>query len=61
METTINAVRADQDARDERDATRAVSPLTIAPDAVEIVSDGKTPEEIVAEIAGLLDAKGAVA
>ena len=50
VDTTIHAVRADQDERDERDATRPVSPLTVAPDAVEIVSDGKTPEQIVAEI-----------
>ena len=57
--TTLETVRADQDERDERDATRAVSPLSVAPDAVEIVSDGKTPDEIVAEIARLLNGKGA--
>ena len=55
-DTTIDAVRTDQDARDERDATRAVSPLTIALDAVEIVSDNKTPDAIVAEIIACLDA-----
>ncbi|MBC8139889.1 MAG: (d)CMP kinase [Armatimonadetes bacterium] len=50
VDTTIDAVRADQDERDGRDASRAVSPLTVAPDALEISSDGKTPEQIVGEI-----------
>lgn len=50
VDTTVDAVRADQDERDGRDASRAVSPLTIASDAIEISSDGKTPEQIVGEI-----------
>ncbi len=56
VDTTVEAVRADQDVRDARDAGREVSPLTVAPDAVEIVSDGRTPEEIVGEILSYLDA-----
>ena len=54
-DATLEAVRTDQDVRDARDSGRAVSPLTVAPDAVEIVSDGKDPETIVSEIVRLLD------
>ncbi|MBC7809096.1 MAG: (d)CMP kinase [Akkermansiaceae bacterium] len=56
-DTTVEAVRADQDERDARDCGRAVSPLTVAQDAVEIISDGKDPEVIVNEIVHLLDAE----
>lgn len=56
-DATVEAVRADQDERDARDSGRSVSPLTVAPDAVEILSDGKTPEAIVNEIVHLLDAE----
>ena len=55
--TTLDEVRADQDARDERDATRDVSPLRPAPDAVLINSDGVSPEQIADEIVRLVDAR----
>lgn len=56
-DTTVDAVRADQDERDSRDASRAVSPLVAASDAIEIVSDGRSPEEIVGVILRMLDHK----
>jgi pantoate ligase/cytidylate kinase len=55
--TTLHQVRADQDERDARDATRAVSPLAPADDAVQIDSDGCTPEQLVEEIVSLIDAR----
>ncbi len=45
---TIEAVLADQDARDQRDSTRAIAPLIAAPDAIVRSTDGLTPPEIVA-------------
>ena len=54
---TLEAVRADQDERDERDTTRSVSPLVAAPDAVILQSDGLTPEEIVEDIIASLEAR----
>lgn len=39
--------------RDSRDTMRADSPLTVAPDAVQIQSDHLTPEEIVEKIAAI--------
>ena len=45
---TIEAVLADQDARDQRDSTRAIAPLVAAPDALVRSTDGLTPEQIVA-------------
>ena len=39
--------------RDDRDSARAVAPLRPAEDAVVVDSDGKTFEEVVAEIAAL--------
>jgi cytidylate kinase len=40
-------VLADQQVRDERDATREVGPLVPAADAVHVSTDGQTPEEVV--------------
>ncbi len=55
--TTLDAVRADQDERDRRDATRDVSPLRPAPDAHIINSDGLSPEQIADEIVRIADAR----
>ena len=52
---TMEEVRADQDVRDARDETRAVSPLVAAPDAVFINSDNRLPEQIADEIVALID------
>ena len=46
-------VLAEQAIRDERDSTRAASPLRAAPDAVEVDTTGKDVAEVVDEIAGL--------
>ena len=56
-QTTLEQVREDQDERDRRDATREVSPLTVAEDAVVINSDGLAPDEITGQILALLDAR----
>jgi len=53
---SLDEVRADQDERDRRDATRAVSPLVAAPDAVLINSDGLTPEQVADQIFQIVDA-----
>lgn len=55
--TTVEMVRADQDERDARDASRTISPLMAAPDAIEISSDGKTPNQIVTDILNCLDSR----
>lgn len=52
---TLDQVLAEQEERDRRDSTRAASPLTVAEDAVTIMSDGKTPQEIVSDIVRLLE------
>jgi cytidylate kinase len=49
-------VLAEQAARDERDQTRAHSPLQAAPDAVQLDSTGFTLEEVVARIVALVRA-----
>lgn len=54
---SLEAVRADQDERDERDATRAVSPLVAASDATVLYSDGLTPEDIVQDIVDSIEAR----
>jgi cytidylate kinase len=48
------AVFAEQNIRDTRDSQRADSPLKPAPDAVEIVTDGLTVEDVVTKIVSLL-------
>ena len=54
---SVDAVRADQDARDARDETRAVSPLIPAPDAILINSDNLSPDQIADEIVQIVDAR----
>jgi cytidylate kinase len=55
--TTLDQVRAEQDERDKRDATRAVSPLVAASDAIMLQSDGLTPEQVVDEIVDIIEAR----
>ena len=57
LAATLEKVRADQDERDYRDATRTVSPLVTAIDALEIESDSISPEEVVNIIVQKIDAR----
>ena len=50
-------VLADQQRRDERDARREVGPLTPADDAVEVITDGLTPEEVIDRLEALVRAR----
>ena len=54
---TLEEVLAQQNARDHSDASRAVGPLVAAPDAVEVVTDGLTPAQVVEKLAGLVQAR----
>jgi cytidylate kinase len=40
--------------RDQKDASRAIAPMTMADDAIEVVTDGKSIEDVVAEVRELL-------
>ncbi len=51
--TTLDEVLRDIQARDRRDSTRAVAPLSKAPDAIEICTDGMTIEDVVSTIVDL--------
>lgn len=44
---TFDEVLAQQNLRDERDATREVGPLKPAADAVRLITDGLSPEQVV--------------
>jgi len=57
LATTLDEVRADQDERDQRDATRAMAPLRPAMDAVVLDSDEIGPEQVVDEILKIVDAR----
>lgn len=50
-------VLAAQELRDHRDRTRAVGPLVRADDAVEIITDGLEPEQVVARLESIVRAK----
>ena len=47
VETTLEAVMADIEARDEKDTSREHSPLRAAEDAIRVDTTGKTIEEVV--------------
>ncbi|MEB3224301.1 MAG: bifunctional pantoate--beta-alanine ligase/(d)CMP kinase [Synechococcus sp.] len=51
-ETNIDLVKLEAEIteRDRLDSTRAIAPLTKAPDAVELITDGLTIDEVVAKI-----------
>lgn len=50
LPTDFDAILQSQKARDRRDRTRDVGPLVKPEDAVEIVTDGMTEDEVVARI-----------
>lgn len=50
----LDEVLADQNLRDQRDASRPVGPLRQAADAVVIVTDGLTPEQVVERLEQLV-------
>ena len=52
----VATVLQEQTIRDERDTTRAHSPLTAAPDAVQLDTTGMTQDEVVARVVALVDA-----
>jgi cytidylate kinase len=47
-EGEVEALRAEIERRDRHDATRADSPLVRAPDALEVSTDGRTADEVLA-------------
>jgi 3-phosphoshikimate 1-carboxyvinyltransferase len=50
ISTTLSALRADLEARDLRDSSRAVAPLKPAEDALLLDNSGQTVEESVAQV-----------
>ena len=56
-EADIDAVEAAILERDARDSGRETSPLAAAEDALVLSTDGRTPEEIVEEIAALAESR----
>jgi cytidylate kinase len=55
LETTLREVRA----RDHQDSTRAVAPLKKADDAIEVVTDGMTPDEVLAKLVSIVRSRAA--
>jgi cytidylate kinase len=51
-------VLKDMELRDQRDSTRAISPLRKADDAVEIDTSALTPDEVVAAMEAIVRARG---
>ena len=49
----VAAIRADLERRDAVDSGRAVAPLRAAHDAVVLVTDGMTLDQVVAEVVAL--------
>jgi CMP/dCMP kinase len=50
----LQQVLAAQERRDREDSTRAVGPLVRAPDAIDVSTDGLTPEQVVDRLASLV-------
>jgi cytidylate kinase len=56
-ETPLEEVLAQQEERDERDRQRPHGALRPAPDAIELITDGLTPEEVVERLEELVTAR----
>jgi cytidylate kinase len=54
---SLGEVRAEQDARDARDSSRADSPLKVADGAVVVDTTGLEPAEVVERLVGLLGSR----
>jgi cytidylate kinase len=59
VDADLEEVRAGIAARDQRDSSREVAPLLKAPDAVELVTDGLSIEQVVDRIVDLARKAGA--
>jgi len=55
--TPVEEVLRKQNQRDQSDASRAVGPLVAAEDAVEVATDGLTPEEVLDRLEALVREK----
>jgi cytidylate kinase len=53
----FNEVLANQQLRDHRDATRSVGALVKAPDAIEVSTDGLTPDEVIDRLERIVRSK----
>jgi cytidylate kinase len=51
---SFDEVLAQQNDRDQSDATRSVGPLVAAADAIEVLTDGLAPEEVVDRLATIV-------
>jgi cytidylate kinase len=51
----LQTVLAEQAIRDERDSTREHSPLTAAPDAIELDTSGLPLDEVIAQIVAIVE------
>jgi CMP/dCMP kinase len=58
VDISYSSLKREQTRRDSLDTTREASPLVPASDAVTVDSTGKTAEEVVEEIVGLVNARG---
>lgn len=56
-QVTFDEVLAKQRERDERDCSRPVGGLTRTPDAIEVNTDGMTPDEVVDELMRIVDSR----
>jgi cytidylate kinase len=50
-------VLANQQLRDQRDASRPVGALVKADDAIEVSTDGLTPEEVITQLEKIVRSK----
>jgi CMP/dCMP kinase len=54
---SLDQILAEQQRRDEEDAARAVGPLRRAEDAIEVLTDGLTQDEVVARLEALVQSR----
>jgi cytidylate kinase len=56
-ETSLAGVQSALEARDQSDSTRAVAPLSLAPDAIYIDTTGMTVQDVVARVMNLVQGR----
>jgi cytidylate kinase len=53
----LEQIRADIEERDRKDSTRAISPLVKARDAHEVITDGKSAEEVAQQLLAIVSGR----
>jgi cytidylate kinase len=60
MDVSVDETLREVRERDHQDSTRAIAPLKKADDAIEVVTDGMSPDEVLAQLVAIVRSRANV-